>query len=74
MQFLPGRHARAHGLGQSLRHVIAGGAVRSAEAHVEVRAVLVALVAAAAGASTGAIGLGEGAEKGAPGQAGEAAE
>src|SRR5213592_4125530 len=74
LQFLPGGHARTHGLGQGLRHVITGGAVRPAETYVEVRAVLVALVATTAGASTGAIGFGEGAEEGAPGQAGEAAE
>src|SRR5215831_21177704 len=60
LQFLPGGHALAHGLGQGLRHVIAGGAVGSAKAHVEMRTVLVPLMATAAGPTAGAIGLRQG--------------
>jgi len=64
-----------HRLDQGLRDVVAGGgAVRPTETDVEVRAVLVTLMAAAAGASTGAVGFGEGAKQGAPGQAGKLAE
>ena len=64
-----------HRLDQGLRDVVAGGgAVRPPETDVEVRAVFVTLMAAAAKASTGAIGFREGAKQGAPGQAGKLAE
>ena len=64
-----------HRLDQGLRDVVAGGSgVRPPETDVEVRAVLLTLMATAAGASTGAIGFGEGAKQGAPGQAVKLAE
>src|SRR5512147_2486036 len=75
LQFPPGGHALPHGLGQSLRNVIAaGGSFGSAEAHVEMGAMLVPLVAAATGAPARAIGFGERAEEGAPGKGKEAAK
>ncbi len=75
LQLLPGGDALAHRRGQGLRHVVtARGPFGSAKTHVEMGAMLMPPVAAAAGTSTGAIGLGEGAEEDAPGQGKEAAE
>src|SRR4029077_10607221 len=71
LESLPGRHPVTHGFGQVLRHVIAGGAVRSSETDVKVRTMLVSLVTAAARPATGAIGFREGAEEGATNQAGD---
>jgi len=74
LQFLPSRHPLAHRRGQELRDVVAGGAVRPPRTHVEMGAVVVALVAAAARASTGAVSLRESAEQSESGQTGESAE
>src|SRR6516165_140061 len=75
LQLLPGRHPLAHRLGQVPRHIVAGGgAVWSPETDVEMGAVLVALVTAAAGAATGAVGLRQGPEQSTTGQAGNLAK
>src|SRR5205807_1562246 len=59
LQFLPDRYPTAHRLSQRLWHVISrGGARRSPKTHVEMRPMLLALLAAAAGSAAGAIGFG----------------
>src|SRR6266581_3669310 len=63
LRLLPGRDAGSDGGRQRLRHVVAGGpAIGAAEAHIQVRAVLLAVLTAASRASTGPIGLREGAK------------
>src|ERR1700752_3087269 len=60
LQFLPGRDPVAPGLGQALRHGVAGGgALRPPKTHIKVRAVFGPLVTAAAGPTKGTIALGE---------------
>jgi len=75
LEFLPRGNPFAHRLRQGLRHVVTTrGPLGSAETHVEMGTMLVTAVAAAAGAATGTIGLGERAEQGTPGQREDAAQ
>src|SRR3989449_4337763 len=72
LQFLPDRYPTAHRLSQRLWHVISrGGARRSPKTHVEMRPMLLALLAAAAGSAAGAIGFGKSSKQGAASELGE---
>jgi hypothetical protein len=59
LELLPGFDAIAHRVAQRRRHVIARGlALLAPEANVEVRPVLLSLLAAASRLAAGAVGLG----------------